>query len=105
MVDSDMRESAVILLKRAIDDSISALGGPISKTITWHMNKKGVFTDLKTWDIDNFSAELEDLVGPGAQMILEDAALEFERKSPLKVKLEKNLPPAVKIKRILEMLR
>jgi hypothetical protein len=96
------KDTAMVLLKSSIEESITSLGGPIEKTISWHMSRKGVFTDPKSFDIDNFSTELEGLIGPGAQMILEDAAVMFEKKS--KVKVDRGLAPLPKIKRIMNIL-
>ncbi len=59
-------------LRHAINAAIESLGGPIHKTITWHMNIKGVFSDSKKIDIDFFYSNLKELVGPGADLIMEE---------------------------------
>lgn len=60
------------IVRQAIDEAISSLGGPIHKTITWHMNNRGVFADPKKIDIKFFYDNLKELLGPGADMIVED---------------------------------
>jgi len=61
------------IVRKAIDDAISSLGGPIHKTITWHMNNRGVFSDPDKLDVNLFYDNLKELMGPGADMILEEA--------------------------------
>lgn len=61
------------IVRKAIDDAISSLGGPIHKTITWHMNNRGVFSNPDKLDINFFCDNLKELLGPGADMILEEA--------------------------------
>lgn len=65
--------SVEVLLRRSIDETIHSLGGPIYKTITWHMNSKGLFSESNTIDIRAFYNNLKELVGPGADMIMEEA--------------------------------
>jgi len=62
-----------LLLRKALDETIYSLGGPIHKTITWHMNNRGLLSDPKRIDITAFYKNLKELVGPGADMIMEDA--------------------------------
>ena len=59
-------------LRQAIDAAIESLGGPIHKTITWYMGSKGVFSDPKKIDINLFYSNLQELLGPGADMIMEE---------------------------------
>ncbi len=62
-----------ILLRKALDETILSLGGPIHKTITWHMNNRGVLSEVAKIDISAFYSNLKELVGPGADMIMEEA--------------------------------
>lgn len=104
MQDDSRREKTMMLLKEAIDYSLGSLGGPIERTINWHMNTKGVFASKYNWDIDNFSTELEGLVGPGSQMILEDAASQFEKISQVKLPKARGSSPLQRIKAIMKIL-
>jgi hypothetical protein len=61
-----------VLLRQSIDAAIESLGGPIHKTITWYMNSRGVFSDPKKVDINFFYSKLQELLGPGADMIMEE---------------------------------
>jgi len=63
----------VVSVRQAIDSALESLGGPIHKTILWHMNNRGIFSDLKKIDIESFYSNLQELVGPGADMIMEEA--------------------------------
>lgn len=62
-----------LLLRKVLDETIYSLGGPIHKTITWHMNNRGLLSDPKKIDITAFYVNLKELVGPGADMIMEEA--------------------------------
>jgi hypothetical protein len=60
------------VLRQSIDAAIKSLGGPIHKTINWYMDSRGVFSDPKKIDINAFYSNLQDLVGPGADLIMEE---------------------------------
>lgn len=60
------------ILRKSIDAAIESLGGPIHKTITWYMDSRGVFSDPKKIDINFFYSNLQELLGPGADMIMEE---------------------------------
>jgi len=60
-----------LVLRKVLDETISSLGGPISKTIMWQMSNKGVFSESTRIDIKDFYLNLKELVGPGADMIME----------------------------------
>ncbi len=64
--------NAQTILRQAIDAAIQSLGGPIHKTIMWHMNNRGVFSDPNKVDVNTFYSNLKELVGPGAEMIIEE---------------------------------
>jgi hypothetical protein len=59
------------ILRGAIDDTLRSLGTPIFKTITWHMNNRGVFFGEKL-DMAFFHSNLRELIGPGADYIMEE---------------------------------
>ncbi|MGI0036729.1 MAG: hypothetical protein ACRD99_00035 [Nitrososphaera sp.] len=70
-----------LLLRQALDETIYSLGGPIHKTITWHMNNKGLFSDSQNIDLRSFYVNLKELVGPGADMIMEEAWQKLRKRS------------------------
>ena len=72
--------NTLVSVRQAIDSSIQSLGGPIHKTIVWHMNNRGIFTDTGKIDLESFYSNLKELVGPGADMIMEDAWHQLNRK-------------------------
>lgn len=94
----------MMLLRRSIDESIKSLGGPIAKTINWHMDKRGVFTDPKKIDIEVFSKNLEELVGPGAELILEETADRLEKSAGLGLKPERRTNSLSRIAHILDLM-
>ncbi|MEO9319206.1 MAG: hypothetical protein ABI361_00890 [Nitrososphaera sp.] len=104
MLDDKDRKKTLTLLKQAIDSSLGGLGQSIERTINWHMSNKGVFTSMSDWDIDNFSTELAGLVGPGSEMILEDAADRFEKLSGLRLPKQNGISALERIKRIMRIL-
>jgi len=71
--DRDGNSTNQVLLRKALDETIYSLGAPIYKTITWHMNNRGFFTESKNIDVMAFYSNLKELVGPGADMIMEEA--------------------------------
>ena len=74
-----------VLLQQALDEAIYSLGGPIYKTITWHMNNKGLFTDSQSLDLKAFYINLRELVGPGADMIMEDTWQKIRKQAKVQV--------------------
>ncbi|MCI0559288.1 MAG: hypothetical protein MN733_12400, partial [Nitrososphaera sp.] len=56
--DRNGNGSIQLLLRKALDETIYALGGPIYKTITWHMNNRGLFSDAKSIDVSDFYSNL-----------------------------------------------
>lgn len=58
-------------LRQVIHETIHSLGGPISKTIMWQMSNRGVFSESTRIDIRAFYGNLKELVGPGADMIMD----------------------------------
>ena len=77
--DDRNRPQANIVLS-AINEAISSLGGSIHKTITWHMNNRGVLADPKKIDITFFYHNLKELIGPGADKIMEDTWENLQRR-------------------------
>jgi hypothetical protein len=67
------------ILYSCIHDTLESLGGPIHKTITWHMNNWGVFADSEI-DINSFYSNLKELVGPGADLIMEETWLRLQKR-------------------------
>jgi hypothetical protein len=58
--------------RNGLDNMIGALGGPIHKTVIWHMNKLGVLRDDDRIDMNLLYQHLRELFGPGADMIMND---------------------------------
>ena len=77
--------SKQLLLREVLDETIYSLGGPIHKTITWHMNNKGLFSDSQSIDLNAFYLNLKELVGPGADMIMEEAWQKLRKRSKLRL--------------------
>ena len=69
-----------------------SLGGPIYKTITWHMNSKGLFADSRNIDLPAFYLNLKELVGPGADMIMEEAWQWLKKRSNTRIDNGKGTP-------------
>jgi hypothetical protein len=100
--DSDGSQTIV---RQAIDEAISSLGGPIHKTITWHMNNRGVFADPKKIDITFFYNNLKELLGPGADMIMEDTWDHLQKQHGVQIdrEFERKHSPVEKIQRVIEV--
>lgn len=80
------------VLRQALDETIHSLGGPIYKTITWHMNNKGLFGDASNIDLVAFYSNLKELIGPGADMIMEEAWQKLKKQTKIKVDSGKGTP-------------
>ena len=105
MHNSDMgsNESQVIL-RQAIDSAMGSLCGPIHKTLTWYMDSRGVFSDPKKIDINFFYSNLRELLGPGADMIMEETWEQLQKRYGTKA--GHNLvrsSPLEKIQKIMEI--
>ena len=72
MQDNQGSIDSQAVLRQSIDAAIQSLGGPIHKTISWYMDSRGVFSDPKKVDINMFYSNLQELVGPGADLIMEE---------------------------------
>jgi len=93
-----------ILVRQAIDSAIQSLGGPIHKTILWHMNNRGILSDPTRIDIESFYLNLQELVGPGAEMIMEETWDILKKKFVIpQQKLPTKTTPVQKIQVILKM--
>lgn len=68
-----------LVLRKVVDETVHSLGGPISKTIMWHMNNKGIFSESTRIDITAFYLNLKELVGPGADMIMEETCKQLQK--------------------------
>ena len=93
-----------VILRQSIDQAIESLGGPIHKTITWYMNSRGVFANPKKIDISFFYSNLKELLGPGADMIMEETWEHFQKRFGAKLDREFiKRSPLEKIKKMVEV--
>ncbi len=68
------------ILRQSIDAAIESLGGPIYKTITWYLKSRGVLSDSKKIDINFFYSNLQELLGPGADLIMEETLQHLQKR-------------------------
>ena len=105
MHNSDMGSNeGQAVLRQAIDAAMGSLGGPIHKTLTWYMDSRGVFSDPKKIDINFFYSNLQELLGPGADMIMEETWEQLQKRYGTKT--GHNLvrsSPLEKIQKIMEI--
>jgi hypothetical protein len=59
------------IARRAIEEVLISLGPSIEKTIMWHMNNRGVFANPQSLDILTIYTNLQELMGPYAEEIVE----------------------------------
>ena len=100
---NDTSGNGQVILRESIDAAIESLGGPIHKTITWYMNSRGVFSDPKKIDINIFYSNLRELLGPGADLIMEETWEHIEKRCGAKVSHDSKGSPLEKIRRIIEV--
>lgn len=89
-----------LLLRQALDETMYSLGGPIYKTITWHMNSRGLFGDASSLDLKAFYLNLKELIGPGADMIMEEAWQKLKKQSKVFADNKKGTPLEMMIRLI-----
>jgi hypothetical protein len=102
--NNDAGSNPQAILRQSIDSAIQSLGGPIHKTITWYMNSRGIFSDPKKIDINLFYSNLQELVGPGADMIMEETWEHLQKRYGAKA--DRNLiksSPLERIQKIMEI--
>jgi hypothetical protein len=92
-----------VILRQSIDAAIKSLGGPIHKTITWYMDTRGVFSDPKKIDINTFYSNLQELVGPGADLIMEETWEHLKKRYGSKAHHEAARSPLERIQKIMEI--
>lgn len=104
MHNSDMgsNESQAIL-RQAIDAAMGSLGSPIHKTLTWYMDSRGVFSDPKKIDINFFYSNLQELLGPGADLIMEETWEHLQKRYTTKTHHDFRSSPLEKIQKIMEI--
>lgn len=76
MQSSDTDDFKRNALQTAIDDALLSLGIPVRNALLWHMSQRGVEFDSKDIDIDSVYSSLRELIGPGADLIMDKI---FER--------------------------
>jgi len=81
---------------------MSTLGEPIKRTIIWHLNNYGIFIDSNRLDIQYFYSSLKDLLGPGADSIMEYVYDRLRKEVGTDIKLDSATPIVDKINKILE---
>jgi hypothetical protein len=92
------------VLRQSIDAAIKSLGGPIHKTIIWYMNSRGVLSDPKKIDINNFYSNLQELLGPGADLIMEETWEHLQKKCGAKAQRDAaRSSPLERIQKIMEI--
>jgi hypothetical protein len=93
-----------VILRQSIDAAMQSLGAPIHKTIIWYMNSKGVFTNPKRIDINFFYSNLQDLLGPGADMIMEETWEHLQKRYGAKTSRDTaKTSPLERIQKIMEI--
>lgn len=72
-----------LILQRAINEGLDQLGGPIVKTIVWHLRSNGVFLDSQSEiDLRLFHKHLEDIVGNIADIVLSEVYESLRKRYP-----------------------
>jgi hypothetical protein len=59
------------VLRGTVERVLSELGPSIQKTIMWHMNNRGVFSDPNHLDFEAVYRNLEELLGPLSDEIID----------------------------------
>jgi hypothetical protein len=104
MQDSQGNNEGQVILRQSIDAAIKSLGGPIHKTINWYMDSRGVLSDPKKIDINTFYSNLQELVGPGADLIMEETWEHLKKRyGPKAHNQMAKSSPLEKIQRIMEI--
>ncbi|WP_337862000.1 hypothetical protein [Nitrososphaera sp.] len=81
---------------------LAGLGEPTMQSLVWHMAKAGVHMAPENFDMRAFAAALHDLLGGGADVILDQVAKSMARRLQVQV-AEPGLPALERITRIMEV--
>lgn len=68
---SSMESDRNATFKHAFDKELESLGSSIHQTIMWHINRRGLFSDPRNVDIHSLYSNLEEILGPLADMIMD----------------------------------
>ena len=85
------------MLRHVVDEVLMSLGPSIQETIMWHMNNRGVFSSQSFFNIDSMYENLQELMGPYSEEILDLTWERLQKKFGAKSQL-KSLKTIEKIK-------
>ncbi len=91
--------------QKVIYDGLAPLGGPIVKTIVWHLRANGVFLESEGGiDLRTFYQHLEGIVGNIADIVTGEIYEELSKKYPNSSKrFERDVPVLDRIERLLQV--
>lgn len=93
------------VLLRCARDALSTLGEPTMQSLVWHLNNAGVQMTLDAFDIRKLYSALEDLVGGGADIIMDIVARSMASELRLDVPLDPRAPALEKVLKVLEVAK
>lgn len=68
---SSMEGDRHAILRHMFDKELMSLGSSIYQTIMWYMDGRGVFSNPRAVDVQSLYANLREIVGPHADMIMD----------------------------------
>jgi hypothetical protein len=89
-------------LWKSTEDALNSLGKLAMQTLAWQMNKKGFEMAPDSFDINKFSALLGDLLGEGAEPIINLVYKNLCEHLKADVDTDPSLPALYRINKILE---
>ena len=67
-------------MQQAFNEALWTLGTPVAKTILWHLQNRGAISlTSKTFDVDRVYAGLQEILGPGIELVLQSMYQSFSR--------------------------
>jgi hypothetical protein len=60
------------ILSEAIDVALSTFGSPARNTVLWYLHSKGQYLQDKDFNLREFASVLEELIGSGVDVVLND---------------------------------
>ena len=91
------------VLLKCTQDALLALGEPTMQSLVWHLNNAGVQVVPENFDIRRFYAALKDMMGGGADIIMDIVAHTMAFELQLDVTLDPRAPALEKVLKVLEV--
>jgi hypothetical protein len=89
-------------LRKSVEEALSLLGESTMQSLIWLLDRKGISLTSDTFDIKRFEQVLRELIGDGADVMMEEIYTRFNKKCNIDIEPSSNLSALERIQKILE---